>query len=84
MKLVKYQGRLPDCVEGFPEGCERSSEGALHFHTGKTADLTDDEFAHIKVQRPDVAANLVVLRDYQAEAKKAEAPAAEPKKPKAK
>lgn len=84
MKLVKYQGRLPDCVEGFPEECERSSEGSLHFHTGKTADLTDDEFAHIKVQRPDVAANLIVLRDYPAEAKKVVAEKLEPKKSKAK
>lgn len=72
MKLVKYQGRLPDCVEGFADDCERSSEdkGAIHFHTGKTVELSDDEYAHIKAQRKDLAANLVVLREWQADSKK--------------
>lgn len=86
MKLVKYQGRLPDCVEGFAEDCERSSEdlGAIHFHTGKTVELTDDEYAHIKAQRKDLSENLVVLREWQADKKKVEAPVAEASKKSAK
>lgn len=66
MKLIKYQGRLPECVEGFPEDCERSvsDKGSLHLRPGQTVELTNDEYAHIKAQRPDLAKNLIVLREW--------------------
>lgn len=67
MKLIKYQGRLPECVEGFPEDCERSQpeyKGSLHLRPGQTVELTNDEYAHIKAQRPELAKNLIVLREW--------------------
>lgn len=67
MKLIKYQGRLPECVEGFPEDCERSVEGSLHLRPGQTVELTDDEYAHIKAQRPALAKDVIVLREWKAE-----------------
>jgi len=80
MKLIKFQGRLPECVEGFAEDAERSCEGALHLRPGQTAELTDDEYAHLKAQRPEVAKDVVLLREWKAPAKKAEAaPAPEAK-----
>ena len=63
MKLVKYQGIHPECLEGFPEDCDRSKESALHLRPGRTMLLTDDEYAFIKAQRPDVCENCVVLRE---------------------
>jgi hypothetical protein len=67
MKLLKYQGRLPECVEGFPEDCERSSEkkGSLHLRPGQTIEMTDDEYAFIKANRPDLGKNLVLLRAWK-------------------
>lgn len=62
MKLVKYQGQVPECIEGFPEDSKRSMEGALYLRPGQTATLTDDEYAYIKVNRPDISKNLVLLR----------------------
>lgn len=67
MKLIKYQGRLPECVEGFPEDCERSVEGSLHLRPGQTVELTDDEYAHIKAQRPTLAKDVIVLREWKVE-----------------
>lgn len=67
MKLIKYQGRLPECAEGFPEDCERSVEGSIHLRPGQTIELSDDEYAHVKAQRPDLAKNFVVLREWKAE-----------------
>lgn len=68
MKLVKYQGRSPDCIEGFPEDCSRNEKSAavksaLHLRPGQVMELTDDEYAFIKAQRPDLSKNLVLLRD---------------------
>lgn len=64
MKLVKYQGRLPVCVEGFPEDSDRVKKGtALHLRPGQTVTLTDDEYAFVKAQRPDLSKSLVILRD---------------------
>lgn len=69
MKLIKYQGRLPECLEGFPQDCERSVEGSIHLRPGQTVELTDDEFAHIKTNRPKMTKDLVVLREWKAEPK---------------
>ena len=65
MKLVKYQGIHPECIEGFPEDCERSRKGSLHLRPGRTLELTDDEYAHLKAQRPDLARGCVVLRSFE-------------------
>ena len=68
MKLVKYQGRSPDCIEGFPEDCvrnEKSSQvkSALHLRPGQVIEMTDDEYAFVKAQRPELSKHLVLLRD---------------------
>ena len=72
MKLVKYQGLSPECLEGFPKDCERSKQGALHLRPGRTMELTDDEYAFIKAQRPDVCRECVVLRSYKGKPKSAD------------
>jgi hypothetical protein len=62
MKLIKYQGKLPVCVEGFPEDAERSKDGALHLRPGQTIELTADEYAYIKANRVDLEKQIVLLR----------------------
>lgn len=62
MKLVKYQGSIPECIENFPKETQRSSKETLHLRPGQSRMLTDDEYAYIKVHRPDVAKNLLILR----------------------
>lgn len=75
MKLVKYQGRSPECLEGFPTDTERSVKGALHLRPGRTLEITDDEYAYVKANRPDLMRSLVVLRELPG--KQPEAPASE-------
>lgn len=80
MKLVKYQGRLPVCVEGFPEDSDRvKKETSLHLRPGQTVTVTDDEYAFIKANRPDLSKSLVVLRDKVPAPKKADDPKEEQK-----
>lgn len=64
MKLVKYQGKCPECVEGYPEDTERSAKGATHLRPDSALELTDDEYAYIKANRPDLARCLVILRSW--------------------
>ena len=63
MKLVKYIGQSPECIEGFPEDTERSKEGALYLRPGQTKQLTDDEYAYIKAHRKDLSKDVIVLRE---------------------
>ena len=46
--LVAYYGDTPECVEGFPKGCERSCEGSLMFKRGKKRTITLEEYEYIK------------------------------------
>lgn len=59
MKLALFQGPAPVCVEGFPDDAERSVKGSLHLRPKQTVELTDDEYAYIKANRPDVSKHLV-------------------------
>lgn len=47
-KLIAYYGDTPVCVEGFPEGCERSCEGALHIRPRTPHTVTGGEFGHMQ------------------------------------
>lgn len=62
MKLVKYHGKSSECLENFPTDTSRSHEGAIHLWPGRVVDITDDEYAYIKGQRPSLAKRLLVLR----------------------
>ena len=66
-KLVLYQGPTPVQVEGFPDDAQRSvpDKGALHLIPRQTKELTEDEYAHIGAQRPDIKQHLVYLRDVE-------------------
>lgn len=64
-KLIKYQGKLPVCVEGFPEDTTRSYDGALHLRPSQVVEVTDDEYAFLKANRPDVSKFVVLLRDVE-------------------
>ena len=55
MKLLKYQGRNAAYIEGFPSDTERSVKGAIHLRPDYTVELTDDEYAYIKANRPGIA-----------------------------
>ena len=48
MKDVKYMGKNPEYIDGFPEDCARSCEGAIHLMPGSLKSITDDEFNFIK------------------------------------
>lgn len=64
MKLVKYQGKHPECVEGYPADTERSVKGATHLRPDAVVELTDDEYAYLKANREDLARCLVLLRSW--------------------
>ena len=64
MKLLKYQGDIPICVEGFPSDTERSVKGSIHLLPSKTIQLTDDEYAYIKANRDDISKKLIILRSW--------------------
>lgn len=74
--VVVRTGLLPQQVEDFPEGCERSCKGALHLKPG-TLTVTDGELAHIRKSRPELSAYLQVVsrtRPVKAAAVPVEAP----------
>lgn len=79
----------PQQIEDFPEGCERSVEGALHVKPG-TLELTEDELKHIRKHHKDVARRLHVAREVdkpkaaKAELKPKAEPEPQPDAPKAK
>ena len=62
MQIV-YQGPTPVTVEGFPDDAKRSCVGALYLFPRRPKELTTDEYAWIKANRPDVAPQLVKLTD---------------------
>jgi len=55
--LVKV-GTLPQQIDDFPDGCERSCRGSLHIRTG-TLSVTDGEWKHIQSRHPALAAQMV-------------------------
>lgn len=75
-KLIVYYGDTPVCVEGFPEDCKRSKEGALHILPRKNMTVTDQEYDHILKSRPDMKKLLRViasgLKDKEPKKEKAE------------
>jgi len=62
-KLILYQGPTPVQVEGFPDDAQRSVEGSLHMIPRQTKEVTEDEYAYMVAQRPDLKQHLVHLRD---------------------
>jgi len=50
-----------------PEGAERSTEGALHFHPGSARWITADELAHIQAHEPALAKKLRLIAEEAAE-----------------
>ena len=48
MKRVKYTGKSPEYLDGFPEKCERSCKGAIHLLPNALRDITDDELKYIR------------------------------------
>lgn len=64
-KLVLYQGPNPVQVEGFPDDAQRVAEGALHLLPRQTKELTEDEYAYLMAQRPELKQHLVYLRDIE-------------------
>jgi len=48
-------------IDDFPEGCERSREGAIYLRPKSTEQVTDDELAHMAKARPDVMRFVQVL-----------------------
>lgn len=51
------------CIEGLPEDAERSVKGAIHLRPGQSLDLTDDEYAFIQAQRPELKKHIVLLKE---------------------
>jgi hypothetical protein len=47
VKKVTYYGLNPASFEGFPEGCERSCDGALFFSPNQQKLITDGEYEHV-------------------------------------
>lgn len=77
-KLIVYHGDSPVQVEGFPKGCARSCEGALHILPGRHKTVTDGEYQHMLLKygwlKPKlrVVANLKDEPETKPEAKGAE------------
>ena len=52
MKRVKYTGNIPEYIDSFPKGCERSCKGSLHLLPNALKDITDGEYEYIKKKYP--------------------------------
>jgi len=78
MKRVKYSGKSPEYIDGFPDGCKRSCKGAIHLLPGAVRELTEDEIEFIKGLPQKVA--LAVLPAEKS--RRAMKPKPAPKQPK--
>ena len=59
MKRVKYTGKSPEYLDGFPEKCERSCKGAIHLLPNALKDITEDEYKHIRKKYPKLKLTVV-------------------------
>lgn len=50
----------PVQIDDFPEGCERSCKGAVHFRPGALLQITAAELAHVQAKHAGLAATLRV------------------------
>lgn len=48
MYQIILQGMKPECIDGFPEGTERSCTGAIHLLPHIPKRVTDAEYKHIR------------------------------------
>jgi len=61
MIKVKYLGRVPEYLEGFPDCCTRSIEGSIHLVPNGMKKMSVGEYDHIKKCRPDIYNNLLIV-----------------------
>lgn len=54
MIKVQFLGLSPECIEGFPNGKERTFEGSLHLKPNQIYDISKLEFEYIKSKRKDL------------------------------
>ncbi len=81
MIIIHVPVGVPQCqIDDFPEGCERSVKGAIHFSPTCTREITPGEWSHIKVAHPSFAAKVNMVLD---QTKKKAAPVAKPEEKKA-
>jgi hypothetical protein len=52
MKRVKYTGKSPEYLDGFPKECKRSCKGAIHLLPNALKDITEDELKFIRKKYP--------------------------------
>lgn len=57
LTLLIRKGFSPQQVDGFPSECKRSRKGALHLRPGVLT-VTEDEWAFIQKERPDLAKSI--------------------------
>ncbi len=55
MIKLKYAGRYPGYLDGFPEDCKRSCKGAIHLLPGRIKEVTKDEWDYIKKAYPELS-----------------------------
>lgn len=61
MIRIKYIGKIPEYLDGFPERCKRSCKGSIHLLPGSIKSVTpaewdyiQKEYKHLAIQRlPD-------------------------------
>jgi len=75
MVKVKYLGRAPEYLEGFPEDCKRSVVGSIHLTKGCLKKMTVQEYEFVKKNNPAVAKLLTVIEVIKKVEPKAEKPA---------
>jgi hypothetical protein len=59
MKRVKYTGKSPEYLDGFPEECKRSCKGAIHLLPNALRDITEDEYKYIRKKYPKLKLQVV-------------------------
>lgn len=60
-QAVAGRGVTPCQIDGFPEGCKRSREGAIYLRPSSSEEMTDDELEFIKQKYPEVYKELRIV-----------------------
>lgn len=61
MKRIKYTGKTPEYLDGFPKECKRSCKGAIHLMPNAIREISADEYEFIKKSFPKLKLVLVPM-----------------------
>jgi len=76
---IQYLGKMPEYLEDFPEGCNRSVKGSVHLVPKVMKIVSRDEYLHIKETKPELAKMIRLIDERKAVVKEVKKPKVEVK-----